>query len=109
MPSRIEAEARRQGVELPDGWRASAALGLASSWAEDQVPLDDDILNTAASLFVRLRAKLARMDRDEESADDASQAVEDDPDLMDMLIRTVGVIGDESPDLDIAAAPDGVE
>ena len=109
LPSRIEVEAQRQGVELPDGWRASAALGLASSWAEGGAPLGDDILNTAASLFVRLRTKLARMDRGEEPADDASQAVEDDPDLLDMLIRTVGGIADESPDLDSAAVADRVE
>jgi hypothetical protein len=34
LPSIIKAAAKRQGVELPDGWKASVAIPLVSEWAE---------------------------------------------------------------------------
>ena len=51
LPARIEAEAERQGVELPVGWKASVALHLVASWAEQGTTLSNRTLDAAASLF----------------------------------------------------------
>ena len=51
LPSQIKAAAKRQSVELPEGWKASVGLHLVSSWAEGGTTLGDDVLDTAAHLF----------------------------------------------------------
>ena len=51
LPDQIKAAAQRQGIDLPEGWKASVALHLVSSWAEDGTTLADDILDMAASVF----------------------------------------------------------
>ncbi len=56
LPSQIKAAAKRQALDLPEGWKASAALHLVSSWAEKGTMLADEVLDTAASLFSALNA-----------------------------------------------------
>ena len=34
LPSQIKAAAKREKIDLPEGWKASIALHLVSSWAE---------------------------------------------------------------------------
>ena len=51
LPSQIKAAAKRQALNLPDGWKASVALRLVSSWAEEGTTLGDEVLDTAAMLF----------------------------------------------------------
>lgn len=111
LPSRIEAAAKRQGLALPDGWRAAAALHLASSWAKDGMALDDGVLDTAASLFSALADRFEDMNgasqREEETSGDA---VEDDPDLLGLLLQAVGEGQVLSPDsvADALVEPDAM-
>ena len=51
LPSQIKAAAKRQSIELPEGWKASVGLHLVSSWAEGGTTFGDDVLDTAAHLF----------------------------------------------------------
>ncbi len=55
LVNQIKAAAKRQGVELPDGWKASVAIQLASAWAEKKTALPDTVLDTAAMLFSAIR------------------------------------------------------
>lgn len=57
LPSQIKAAARRQSIELPEGWKASVALQLVSSWAEGGATLPDEILDNAAKLFFALNER----------------------------------------------------
>ena len=50
----LQAAAKRQALDLPKGWKASVALHLVSSWAEEGTTLADEILDTAALLFSAL-------------------------------------------------------
>ena len=54
LPGQIKAAANRQTLDLPDGWKASVALHLVSSWAEKGTTLAEEVLDTAASLFSAL-------------------------------------------------------
>lgn len=51
LPSAIKAAAKRQGIELPDGWKASVAINLVSEWAENGTKLPEQVLAPAESLF----------------------------------------------------------
>jgi hypothetical protein len=51
LPSQIEASAKRQGVELPTGWKASVSIQLVSEWAVQKTSLPDLVLERAALLF----------------------------------------------------------
>ena len=51
LPSAIKAAAKRQGIELPDGWKASVAINLVSDWAEKGTKLPDAVLAPAEALF----------------------------------------------------------
>lgn len=51
LPSAIKAAAKRQGIELPDGWKASVAINLVSEWAENGTKLPEQVLALAESLF----------------------------------------------------------
>ena len=62
LPSQIKAAAKRQTLDLPEGWKASVALHLVSSWAENRTTLADEVLNTAASLFSELNARFENVD-----------------------------------------------
>ena len=57
LPSQIKAAAKRQALDLPKGWKASVALHLVSSWAEEGTTLVDEVLDTAALLFSELDAR----------------------------------------------------
>lgn len=54
LPSQIKAAAKRKARDLPEGWKASVALHLVSSWAEKGTTLSDEVLDTAALLFSAL-------------------------------------------------------
>ena len=62
LPSQIKAAAKRQKIDLPEGWKASIALHLVSSWAEEGTMLADEILDTAALLFTALNEKFENTD-----------------------------------------------
>ena len=49
--ARIEAAAKRKGMDLGNGWKARAALELVGNWAENKTTLPDAVLNSAAQLF----------------------------------------------------------
>jgi predicted ATPase len=51
LPNQIKAAAKRKDVELPDGWKASVAIELISSWAEHKTTLSKSVLDAAARLF----------------------------------------------------------
>ncbi len=51
LPNQIKAAAKRQKIDLPEGWKASVALHLVSSWAEKGTTLADEVLDSAALLF----------------------------------------------------------
>lgn len=51
LPTAIKAAAKRQGVDLPIGWKASVAIHLVSEWAETQTQLPDAVLQHADTLF----------------------------------------------------------
>lgn len=51
LPTAIKAAAKRQGIELPDGWKASVAIQLVSELAEKGTVLPDAVLDQAATLF----------------------------------------------------------
>jgi energy-coupling factor transporter ATP-binding protein EcfA2 len=51
LPAQIKAAARRKGIELPEGWKASVAIELVSEWAEKKTILPDPVLERAERLF----------------------------------------------------------
>jgi len=51
LPSQIRSWASRREVELPKGWKASAAIRLVSQWAENATRLPEEVLARAARLF----------------------------------------------------------
>ena len=59
MASQVKACAARTNVELPKGWKATTALHLVSSWAENKTKLPDDVLDRAAMLFAELTKRFA--------------------------------------------------
>ena len=60
LPSQIKAAAKRQDIDLPEGWKASVALRLVSSWAEGGTTLADEVLDTAALLFSTLNERFEK-------------------------------------------------
>ena len=60
LPSQIKAAAKRQTLDLPEGWKASVALHLVASWAEKGTTLADEILDTAALLFSVLNERFEK-------------------------------------------------
>jgi len=52
----------KRSVELPECWKASVALHLVSSWAEQKATLPDDSLDRAATLFSAARKPFAQME-----------------------------------------------
>ncbi len=59
LPDQIKSSAKRQDIELPEGWKATVALHLVSSWAQNGVTLPDTVLEAAAKLFTLLQARFA--------------------------------------------------
>lgn len=62
LPSQIKAAAKRQVRDLPEGWKASIALNLVSSWAKEGTTLSDEVLDTAALLFSALNERFENAD-----------------------------------------------
>lgn len=62
LSSQIKAAAKRQVLDLPEGWKASVALHLVSSWAEEGTKLADEVLDNAALLFSALNERFENMD-----------------------------------------------
>ena len=62
LPSQIKAAAKRQALDLPEGWKASVALHLVASWAEKGTTLADEVLDNAALLFSVLNESFENMD-----------------------------------------------
>ena len=60
LPSQIKAAAKRQALDLPEGWKASVALHLVSSWAEEGTTLADEVLDNAALLFSALNERFEK-------------------------------------------------
>ena len=61
LPSQIKTAAESQKIDLPKGWKASVAIHLVSSWAENDTTLADKILDTAALLFSEIEARFENM------------------------------------------------
>jgi hypothetical protein len=59
LPSAIKAAAQRQGIQLPDGWKASVAIHLVSEWAEKGTRLPDAVLDQAQTLFKSIAERFA--------------------------------------------------
>ena len=49
--NRIQDAAKRQGINLGQGWKARAALELVGNWAENRTTLPNEVLDAAAQLF----------------------------------------------------------
>ena len=62
LPSQIKAAAKRQAIDLPKGWKASVAIHLVASWAEQGSTLADEILDKAALLFSTLNERFENLD-----------------------------------------------
>ncbi|WP_164516322.1 AAA family ATPase [Minwuia thermotolerans] len=60
LPSQIKAWAVRRNVELPDGWKASAAIHLVSDWGENATKLPDEVLDRAAALFAAINERFPK-------------------------------------------------
>ncbi len=61
LPSQIKAAAKRRSVELPEGWKASAALHLVSTWAKERTVLSDPVLDAAAVVFKAISERTERL------------------------------------------------
>ena len=59
LPSAIKTAAKRQGVDLPVGWKATVAIHLVSEWAETRVQLPDAVLTRAERLFDSIAQRFA--------------------------------------------------
>lgn len=57
LPNRIKDAARREGIDLPVGWKATVALDLVSALAEKNLELKDEVLDRASTLFAALQAR----------------------------------------------------
>ena len=57
LPSQVEACAKRLGIKLPTGWKASVAIHLVSEWATKGAQLPDEVLDRAAALFAAIAAR----------------------------------------------------
>ena len=62
LPSQIKSAAQRQAVDLPDGWKASVALGLVSAWAQGTREVPKHTLDAAGRLFKEIRSRFASME-----------------------------------------------
>jgi hypothetical protein len=62
LPSRIKAAADRKSIKLPDGWKASVAIQLVSTWAETRAVLPAPVLDAAAVLFGAIRERFNKPD-----------------------------------------------
>jgi energy-coupling factor transporter ATP-binding protein EcfA2 len=63
LPDRIKSWAAHNDVELPAGWKASVALHLVSTWAENKTILPDAILNRAEKVFEVMQGRFLNMEK----------------------------------------------
>ena len=49
--NRIQATAKKKGVDLGEGWKARASLELVGTWAQNKTTLPDELLDAAEQLF----------------------------------------------------------
>ena len=49
--NRIQAAAKKKGVDLGEGWKARASLELVGTWAQNKTTLPDELLDAAEQLF----------------------------------------------------------
>lgn len=54
LPTAIKAAAKRAGIELPNGWKASVAIHLVSEWAERAIKLPEAVIAKAEILFTEI-------------------------------------------------------
>lgn len=59
LPAQIKAAAKRQGIELPDGWKTDVALSLVSSWAQSGFVLPNVVLMAAGKLFAEIQFRFS--------------------------------------------------
>ncbi|MHB8726428.1 MAG: AAA family ATPase [Casimicrobiaceae bacterium] len=57
LPRQIKAAAVRQSIQLPEGWKVSAAMHLVSTWAENKTILPHPVLMAADALFAAIRSR----------------------------------------------------
>ena len=57
LPTAVKAAADRLQMELPDGWKASVAIELVSSWAQNRTVLPDPVLDLAEMVFKDVRGR----------------------------------------------------
>ena len=62
LSSQVKASAQRKNIDLPVGWKASVALYLVSSWAEDRTTLADKVLDKATALFSAITEAFVEME-----------------------------------------------
>ena len=62
LPTQIKSAADRKSIKLPDGWKASVAIQLVSTWAETRAVLPDPVLDAAAVLFGAIRERFSKPD-----------------------------------------------
>ena len=60
--SRSKPPPVRRAIELPKGWKASIALHLVSSWAENGTTLTGEILDKATLLFTEMNNRFDDQD-----------------------------------------------
>ena len=51
LPDQIKVAAKRRGIALPAGWKASVAIRLVSEWDKNNTILPDSVLDVAEALF----------------------------------------------------------
>lgn len=59
LPDQIKAAAKRQAVDLPEGWKTTVALSLVSSWAQQSITVPDSVIASAAKLYATLCMRFA--------------------------------------------------
>ena len=55
LPAQIKAAAKRQKISLPDGWKASVAIELVSSWAQNKTFFRPLFLTRQQSYFLHFK------------------------------------------------------
>ena len=63
LPRQIKAAADRQGVELPEHWKARVSRRVVMDWVEGRQSVPPDILKSASSLFTKISEAIASMER----------------------------------------------
>lgn len=62
FPSQAKRAASRMSLDLPEGWKATVALHLVSTWAREGTQLPADVLDRASMLFRKITERFATID-----------------------------------------------